>query len=191
MNEYIFIFFGTIFVNNLILEKFFFIKYIIDICKNIKNIIKIIFIYSICILLSSIMMWVLEYFIFFQEYIIYLQIIFYNFIVAIMIQFLILSFSKNTIVVYYKLLKNIFHFTFLHCIILLISILNIQKKNFLSFLFYSLGNIIGLSLIIIIFSVNYKRLLFISRSFSEYTINFITMGLIYLGFMSFSNLGKF
>ncbi len=190
MNEYILLFIGTIFVNNLVLTQFLGLCPFMGVSKTVSSSIGMGFATTFVLTLASMISFIVSEFILIPYDIVYLRTIFFIVSIAFVVGFTEIFVAKmspilhSSLGVYLPLITT-------NCAVLGVALLNVNESHtFLGSVVYGFGASLGFSLVLVLFSLIRERLesANVPQSFKGLPIALITAGYMSLAFMGFSNI---
>ncbi|WP_343153825.1 RnfABCDGE type electron transport complex subunit A [Buchnera aphidicola (Mindarus keteleerifoliae)] len=193
MKEYFWFFISNILIDNLILSKFLGMCPFMGISQKMKNSIGIGYATIFVITLTSILSWLINFFVLKPFDLMYLNTIFYILLIAVSVQLLeiiirSLSFKMyNSLGIFLPLITT-------NCAVLAIPLVNLRlNSSFLESFLRGLSSSIGFFIVITIFSslrnsISKKN---ISYFFKGAPVSLITAAIVSVAFMGFNGLVKF
>ncbi|CUR53641.1 Electron transport complex subunit RsxA [Serratia symbiotica] len=192
MNEYLFVLFNAIFVNNFVLVKFLGLCPFIGVSNKIENAVGMGIATTFVMTISSVISWIINTYILIPLELTYLQILSFILIISVVVQFTEMVVHKISPILY-RILGIFLPLITTNCAVLGVVLLNIQLNyNFLYSIIYGFSSALGFSLVIVLFSGIRERLISadIPKPFRGSSIILITAGLMSLSFMGFNGLVK-
>lgn len=192
MKYYFLFFISNILIDNFILVKFLGLCPFLGISKKIKTAIGMSLATTFVIFISSILLWMINFFILLPLGLVYLRIITYMLIISVSVQFLEIV-LRNISPVLYRLLGIFLPLITTNCSVLAIPLFSLYAHHTLiESIVYSISASFGFSLVMIVFSAIRER---ISSSdvpiiFQGTPVILITAGLMSIVFMGFKGLIK-
>lgn len=192
MRELIVIFISSALVNNFVLARFLGLCPFLGVSKKLHTSIGMGMAVIFVMTLASIATWCIQRYILDPLGLGYLQTIAFILVIASLVQ-LVELFLQKTIPALYEALGIYLPLITTNCVILGVSILNIQKEyDLVEAIFFSLGSSLGFTLALLIMAGIRERLDIadIPKPLKGVPIALITAGLLSLAFMGFSGLVK-
>ncbi|WP_422667073.1 electron transport complex subunit RsxA [Buchnera aphidicola] len=193
MKQYFFLFFSNVLIDNFILVRFLGLCPFIGVSNNIKNATGMSLATSFVVILSSSILWLINYYILVPYNLIYLRIISYILIIAVIVQFLELFLRKMSPLLY-RILGIFLPLITTNCAVLAIPLFSLYLNyTFLESIFYGLSASFGYTFIMIIFSSIRERVTVsdVPFIFQGAPIALITISLMSISFMGFQGVIKY
>lgn len=178
--EYVSLFIGLTFVNNVVLSKFYAICPLLGVSKKPKNALNMGFAVTFVIFVASIVTWLLYYFVLEKLNIAYLDLITFILVIASLVQF-VEMFLKKTSPEIYKAMGVYLPLITTNCAVLGVALDNINAHyNFLQAVIAGLAVPIGFTIVIYVFATIRERLDIanVPESFKGTPIALITAGIM-------------
>ncbi|ANZ22352.1 electron transporter RsxA [Buchnera aphidicola (Diuraphis noxia)] len=192
MKHYFLFFISNILIDNFILVKFLGLCPFLGSSNNLKTAIGMSFATTFVVCMSSIFLWLVNFFILLPLDITYLKIIAYMLIISCSVQFLEIV-LRNTSPILYRTLGIFLPLITTNCTVLAIPLFNLYSNyTFLESIFYSISASLGFTLVMIIFSCIRERIVLsdIPLPFQGAPIVLITVSMMSIIFMGFKGLVK-
>ncbi|QCI17523.1 electron transport complex subunit RsxA [Buchnera aphidicola (Acyrthosiphon lactucae)] len=192
MKHYILFFISNILIENFILVKFLGLCPFLGASSKIETALGMSFATTFVILISSVLLWCVNFFILSPFDLVYLRIIAYMLIISFSVQFLEIV-LRNTSPILYRLLGIYLPLITTNCAVLAIPLFSLYLNHtFLECLCYGISASLGFTLVMIIFSCIRERIILsdIPLPFQGAPIILITVSLISITFMGFKGLIK-
>ena len=192
MTDYLLLFVGTVLVNNFVLVKFLGLCPFMGVSKKLETAIGMGFATTFVMTLASISSWLMDNFILVPLDLLYLRILSFILVIAVVVQFTEMVVRKTSPTLY-RLLGIFLPLITTNCAVLGVALLNInQAHTFMQSAVYGFGAAIGFSLVMVLFAAIRERLAVanVPAPFKGASIGLITAGLMSLAFMGFSGLVK-
>lgn len=193
MTEYLLLFVGTVLVNNFVLVKFLGLCPVMGVSKKLETAIGMGLATTFVLTLASICAWMINSFILLPLNLIYLRILAFILVTAVVVQFTELVMRKTSPSLY-RLLGIFLPLITTNCAVLGVALLNVNlAHNFLQSAVYGFSAAVGFSLVMVLFAAIRERLAVadVPAPFRGSSIALITAGLMSLAFMGFTGLVKF
>lgn len=191
--KYYFLFFiNTVLINNCVFMQFLGLCPFLGVSKKIEVAIYMGLSTTFVITLSSIITWIINYFIIIPCEITYLRTLIYISVIATTVQVTEII-IKNISPIFYRLLGIFLPLITTNCIVLGIPLISINYEyNFLQSTFYGFSSAIGFLLAIVFFSAIRERIELsnVPSPFKGSSIGLITAGIMSLSFMGFTGIIK-
>ncbi|QCI22573.1 electron transport complex subunit RsxA [Buchnera aphidicola] len=193
MKHYILFFVSNILIENFILVKFLGLCPFLGASSKIETACGMSFATTFVVLISSVLLWCVNFFVLLPLDLVYLRIIAYMLIISCSVQFLEIV-LRNTSPILYRVLGIFLPLITTNCAVLAIPLFSLYLNHtFLECIFYGISASLGFTLVMIIFSCIRERIISsdIPLPFQGAPIILITVGLISITFMGFKGLIKF
>ncbi|CAL4326175.1 electron transport complex subunit RsxA [Buchnera aphidicola] len=193
MKHYFLFFISNILIENFILVKFLGLCPFLGASSKIETAIGISFSTTFVVVVSSVLLWFVNFFILLPLNLVYLRIIAYMLIISVSVQFLEII-LRSTSPILYRLLGIFLPLITTNCTVLAIPLFSLYLNyTLIESILYSISASCGFTLVMIIFSCIRERVVLsdIPRSFQGAPIILITVSLISVGFMGFKGLVRF
>jgi len=190
MREMIIIIISAVLINNIILSQFLGVCPFLGVSKKLSSAIGMGVAVIFVLTLSSLITWLVQFFVLEKLEIGYLRTIAFILVIAALVQFVEMVMKKNTPDLY-KALGVYLPLITTNCAVLGVAIINIQKSYTIMQTFAnSLGNGIGFTLALILFAGIRERLedADIPKSLNGLPIALITAALMSISFLGFTGL---
>ncbi|AWH90652.1 electron transport complex subunit RsxA [Buchnera aphidicola (Melanaphis sacchari)] len=192
MKFYFFLFLSNILIDNFILVKFLGLCPFLGASSRLEMAIGISLSTTFVIIISTILLWLINFFILIPFNLFYLRTIIYMLIISCGVQFLEI-FLQNASPLLYRILGIYLPLITTNCAVLAIPLFSLYLNHvFLDSLFYGISASLGFSLVMIIFSSIRERISLsdVPLIFQGAPIALITISLMSLIFMGFRGLIK-
>ncbi|CAL4319204.1 Ion-translocating oxidoreductase complex subunit A [Buchnera aphidicola (Eriosoma grossulariae)] len=192
MLNYFYLFIINVLVDNFILVQFLGICPLMGVSQKLNTAVGMSVTTTIVITVTSILSWIINYFILIPYQLCFLRVMVYILIIAVSVQ-CIEIFLKKTYPILYKSLGIFLPLITTNCSVLAIPLLSVKfNYNFLESVIYGFSSAIGFSIVIIIFSSIRERIKLsnIPIVFKGVPIALITVSLMSISFMGFDGLVK-
>lgn len=190
MEKLFVIFFGAMFVNNIVLMRFLGLCPFFGVSNKLENSISMSYAVTFVMTMASLVTWGIYHFILLPYDLVFLRTSFFILIIASLVQFVEMFMKKNAPALY-RALGIYLPLVTTNCAIVGVAFLNIDYgHSLLESLVYSVGVAAGFGLAIIIFASLRERLeeAPVPESFKGVPIAFILAGLLSLAFMGFTRM---
>lgn len=193
MKNYFLFFISNILVDNFILVKILGLCPFLGASSKIETAIGMSFATAFVVSFSSMLLWLINFFILLPYDLVYLRIIFYMLIISFSVQFLEIV-LRNTSPILYRLFGIFLPLITTNCAVLAIPLFNLYSNyTFIESIFYGVSASLGFSFVMIVFSSIRERIEFsdVPLPFKGAPITLITISLMCVTFMGFKGLIKF
>ncbi|QCI22000.1 electron transport complex subunit RsxA [Buchnera aphidicola] len=193
MKHYFLFFISNVLVENFILVKFLGLCPFLGVSNKLKTAIGMSFATTFVVLMSSILLWLVNFFILLPLNVVYLRIIAYMLIISVSVQFLEII-LRHTSPILYRVLGIFLPLITTNCAVLAIPLFSLYLNHtFLESVYYGISASLGFALVMIIFSGLRERIILsdIPLPFQGAPIVLITISIISIAFMGFKGLVKF
>ena len=184
------IFFGAMFVNNIVLMRFLGLCPFFGVSNKLENAISMGYAVTFVMTMSSLVTWGIYHFILLPYDLVFLRTSFFILVIASLVQ-LVEMFMKKNAPALYRALGIFLPLVTTNCAILGVAFLNVDYgHSLLESLVYAVGVSAGFAVAIIIFASLRERLeeAPVPESFKGAPISFILAGLLSLAFMGFAGM---
>ena len=188
--EYLIIFIGAVFVNNIVLAQFLGICPFLGVSRQVETAMGMGMAVTFVMTMASLITFVAQRYILELFGIEYMQTIVFILVIASLVQLVEMVIQKTSFTLYQSLGVYLPLIT-TNCAVLGLTILNIQHElNLIRVIVHAVGAAIGFSLAIILFAAIRERieLADVPVVFKGFPIALITAGLMSLAFMGFMNM---
>ncbi|QCI19695.1 MAG: electron transport complex subunit RsxA [Buchnera aphidicola (Brevicoryne brassicae)] len=192
MKHYFLFFISNILIENFILVKFLGLCPFLGASSKLNTAFGMSFATAFVVLISSVLLWLVNFFILLPLHIVYLRIIAYMLIISVSVQFLEIL-LRNTSPVLYRILGIFLPLITTNCTVLAIPLFSLYLNHtFLESICYGLSASLGFTLVMIIFSCIRERIVLsdIPLPFRGAPITLITVSVMSIVFMGFKGLVK-
>ncbi|AHG60257.1 electron transport complex subunit RsxA [Buchnera aphidicola] len=193
MQHYFLFFVSNILIENFILVKFLGLCPFLGASSKIETSIGMSFATTFVILLSTVLLWLVNFFILLPLDLVYLRIIAYMLIISVSVQFLEIVLSSTSPILY-RLLGIFLPLITTNCTVLAIPLFSLYANHtFLDSVLYGISASFGFTLVMIIFSCIRERIVLsdVPLPFQGAPVILITASIMSIAFMGFQGLVKF
>ena len=188
--EYLYLFIGTVLINNVVLVKFLGLCPFMGASSNLSTAIGMGLATTFVLTLSSVCSWLLQTYLLVPLNIEFLRILTFILVVAALVQFTEMVTRKISPALY-KALGIYLPLITTNCAVLGVALINVSEQhNFLQSLAYGLGASLGFTLVMFIFGGLRQRLALadVPEVFDGAPVGLVTAGLLSMIFMGFAGL---
>ncbi|QCI20267.1 electron transport complex subunit RsxA [Buchnera aphidicola (Brachycaudus cardui)] len=192
MKHYLLFFISNILIENFILVKFLGLCPFLGASSKIETAIGMSFATTFVVFISSLLLWLFNFFILLPLNLVYLRIIAYMLIISVSVQFLEIVLRKTSPILY-RLLGIFLPLITTNCTVLAIPLFSLYANYmFIESVLYSISASCGFTLVMIIFACIRERIVSsdVPLPFQGAPIILITVSLMSIGFMGFQGLVK-
>lgn len=193
MSDYLFLFIGTVLVNNFVLVKFLGLCPFMGVSKKLETAIGMGLATTFVLTLATVFSWLIDHLILVPLDLVYLRTMSFILVIAVVVQFTEMVVRKTSPALY-RLLGIFLPLITTNCAVLGVALLSINLNHaFLQAALYGFSAAVGFSLVMVLFASIRERLAVadVPAPFKGNAIALITAGLMSLAFMGFSGLVKF
>ena len=190
MREYLLLLLSTAIVNNVVLVKFLGLCPFMGISKKTDTAISMGLATTFVMTMASAACWMLEHWLLVPLGMVYLRILVYILVIAVVVQFTEMVVRKTNPALY-QVLGIYLPLITTNCAVLGIPLLTTQEKlSFVDSLLFGFGSAAGFTLVLLLFAGLRERLALaqVPPAFAGAPIGFITASLLALTFMGFAGL---
>jgi electron transport complex protein RnfA len=190
MSEYLLLLLSTAIVNNVVLVKFLGLCPFMGISKKVDTAVSMGLATTFVMTLASASCWLLEHWLLIPLGMLYLRILVYILVIAVVVQFTEMVVRKTNPGLY-QVLGIYLPLITTNCAVLGIPLLTTQENlSFAHSLLYGFGSAVGFSMVLALFAGLRERLAIaqVPGAFAGAPIGFITASLLALAFMGFAGL---
>ncbi len=189
--EYIVIFIGAVFVNNIVLAKFLGVCPFIGVSKKISTAVGMTGAVAFVMVLATMVTWLLQKYVLVKFEITYLQTITFILVIASLVQMVEIMLKKVSPPLY-QALGIFLPLITTNCAVLGVALMAAVNKDFglMHSVVFALANAVGFGLALILFSGLREQLdlIKVPKGMKGVPIAFIVAGILALAFMGFANL---
>ena len=192
MSEYLLLFIGTVFVNNIVLVKFLGLCPFMGVSRKIETAIGMSAATTFVLTLSAVLSFMINSWILAPLGLEFLRTIAFIIAIAAVVNFTEMVVHKTSPLLY-NVLGIFLPLITTNCAVLGVALINVQdQNNFMQSLIYGFGAALGFSLVLILFAALRERVNVadVPRPFQGSAIGLITAGLMSLAFMGLAGLVK-
>lgn len=192
MSEYLLLFIGTVFVNNIVLVKFLGLCPFMGVSRKIETAIGMSAATTFVLTLSAILSYIINSWILAPLGLEFLRTIAFIIAIAAVVNFTELVVHKTSPLLY-NVLGIFLPLITTNCAVLGVALINVQdQNNFLQSIIYGFGAALGFSLVLILFAALRERVNVadVPKPFQGSAIGLVTAGLMSLAFMGLTGLVK-
>ena len=192
MSEYLLLFIGTVFVNNIVLVKFLGLCPFMGVSRKIETAIGMSAATTFVLTLSAVLSYMINSWILAPLGLEFLRTIAFIIAIAAVVNFTEMVVHKTSPLLY-NVLGIFLPLITTNCAVLGVALINVQdQNNFMQSLIYGFGAALGFSLVLILFAALRERVNVadVPRPFQGSAIGLITAGLMSLAFMGLAGLVK-
>jgi len=192
MSEYLLLFIGTVFVNNIVLVKFLGLCPFMGVSRKIETAIGMSAATTFVLTLSAILSYIINSWILAPLGLEFLRTIAFIIAIAAVVNFTEMVVHKTSPLLY-NVLGIFLPLITTNCAVLGVALINVQdQNNFLQSAIYGFGAALGFSLVLILFAALRERVNVadVPKPFQGSAIGLITAGLMSLAFMGLTGLVK-
>ena len=185
MSEYLLLFIGTVFVNNIVLVKFLGLCPFMGVSRKIETAIGMSAATTFVLTLSAVLSFMINSWILAPLGLEFLRTIAFIIAIAAVVNFTEMVVHKTSPLLY-NVLGIFLPLITTNCAVLGVALINVQdQNNFMQSLIYGFGAALGFSLVLILFAALRERVNVadVPRPFQGSAIGLITAGLMSLAFM--------
>jgi len=190
MSEYLLLLLSTAIVNNVVLVKFLGLCPFMGISKKVDTAVSMGLATTFVMTMASASCWLLEHWLLIPLGMMYLRILVYILVIAVVVQFTEMVVRKSNPALY-QVLGIYLPLITTNCAVLGIPLLTTQENlPFAESLLYGFGSAVGFSLVLALFAGLRERLAIaqVPAAFAGAPVGFITASLLALAFMGFAGL---
>lgn len=192
MSEYLLLFIGTVFVNNIVLVKFLGLCPFMGVSSKIETAIGMSAATTFVLTLSAILSYMINNWVLAPLGLEFLRTIAFIIAIAAVVNFTEMVVHKTSPLLY-NVLGIFLPLITTNCAVLGVALINVQdQNNFLQSAIYGFGAAIGFSLVLVLFAALRERVNVadVPKPFQGSAIGLITAGLMSLAFMGLTGLVK-
>ncbi len=192
MSEYLLLFIGTVFVNNIVLVKFLGLCPFMGVSRKIESAIGMSAATTFVLTLSAVLSYMINSWILAPLGLEFLRTIAFIIAIAAVVNFTEMVVHKTSPLLY-NVLGIFLPLITTNCAVLGVALINVQdQNNFMQSLIYGFGAALGFSLVLILFAALRERVNVadVPKPFQGSAIGLITAGLMSLAFMGLTGLVK-
>ena len=192
MSEYLLLFIGTVFVNNIVLVKFLGLCPFMGVSRKIETAIGMSAATTFVLTLSAILSYMINSWILAPLDLEFLRTIAFIIAIAAVVNFTEMVVHKTSPLLY-NVLGIFLPLITTNCAVLGVALINVQdQNNFLQSVIYGFGAALGFSLVLILFAALRERVNVadVPKPFQGSAIGLVTAGLMSLAFMGLTGLVK-
>ena len=192
MSEYLLLFIGTVFVNNIVLVKFLGLCPFMGVSRKIETAIGMSAATTFVLTLSAVLSYIINSWILAPLGLEFLRTIAFIIAIAAVVNFTELVVHKTSPLLY-NVLGIFLPLITTNCAVLGVALINVQdQNNFLQSIIYGFGAALGFSLVLILFAALRERVNVadVPKPFQGSAIGLVTAGLMSLAFMGLTGLVK-
>ncbi|MEM7561496.1 MAG: electron transport complex subunit RsxA [Pseudomonadota bacterium] len=192
MSEYLLLFIGTVFVNNIVLVKFLGLCPFMGVSRKVETAIGMSAATTFVLTLSAVLSYIINSWILAPLGLEYLRTIAFIIAIAAVVNFTELVVHKTSPLLY-NVLGIFLPLITTNCAVLGVALINVQEQNsFVESVVYGFGAALGFSLVLILFAALRERINVadVPAPFQGSAIGLITAGLMSLAFMGLGGLVK-
>ena len=192
MSEYLLLFVGTVFVNNIVLVKFLGLCPFMGVSRKIETAIGMSAATTFVLTLSAILSYMINSWILAPLGLEFLRTIAFIIAIAAVVNFTEMVVHKTSPLLY-NVLGIFLPLITTNCAVLGVALINVQEQNsFLESAIYGFGSALGFSLVLVLFAAMRERVNVadVPAPFQGAAIGLVTAGLMSLAFMGLGGLVK-
>ncbi len=192
MSEYLLLFIGTVFVNNIVLAKFLGLCPFMGVSRKVETAIGMSAATTFVLTLSAVLSYLINSWILAPLELEYLRTIAFIIAIAAVVNFTEMVVHKTSPLLY-NVLGIFLPLITTNCAVLGVALINVQEQNsFFESLIYGFGAALGFSLVLILFAAMRERINVadVPAPFRGSAIGLVTAGLMSLAFMGLGGLVK-
>ncbi len=192
MSEYLLLFIGTVFVNNIVLVKFLGLCPFMGVSRKIETAIGMSAATTFVLTLSAVLSYLINSWILAPLDLEFLRTIAFIIAIAAVVNFTEMVVHKTSPLLY-NVLGIFLPLITTNCAVLGVALINVQEQNgFLQSLIYGFGSALGFSLVLVLFAAMRERVNVadVPKPFQGSAIGLVTAGLMSLAFMGLTGLVK-
>ena len=192
MSEYLLLFVGTVFVNNIVLVKFLGLCPFMGVSRKVETAIGMSAATTFVLTLSAVLSYIINSWVLAPLGLEYLRTIAFIIAIAAVVNFTELVVHKTSPLLY-NVLGIFLPLITTNCAVLGVALINVQEQNsFAESIVYGFGAALGFSLVLILFAALRERINVadVPAPFQGSAIGLITAGLMSLAFMGLGGLVK-
>ena len=192
MSEYLLLFVGTVFVNNIVLVKFLGLCPFMGVSRKVETAIGMSAATTFVLTLSAVLSYMINSWILAPLGLEYLRTIAFIIAIAAVVNFTELVVHKTSPLLY-NVLGIFLPLITTNCAVLGVALINVQEQNsFLESVIYGFGAALGFSLVLVLFAAMRERINVadVPAPFQGSAIGLVTAGLMSLAFMGLGGLVK-
>lgn len=190
MSDYLLLFVGTVFVNNIVLAKFLGLCPFMGVSRKVETAIGMSAATTFVLTLSAVLSYLINTWVLAPLGLEYLRTIAFIIAIAAVVNFTEMVVHKTSPLLY-NVLGIFLPLITTNCAVLGVALLNVQESHtFVESILYGFGASVGFSLVLILFSAMRERIALadVPEPFKGNAITMVTAGLMSLAFMGFSGL---
>ena len=192
MSEYLLLFIGTVFVNNIVLVKFLGLCPFMGVSRKVETAIGMSAATTFVLTLSAVLSYLINSWILSPLELEYLRTIAFIIAIAAVVNFTEMVVHKTSPLLY-NVLGIFLPLITTNCAVLGVALINVQEQNgFLQSVIYGFGAALGFSLVLVLFAAMRERINVadVPAPFRGSAIGLVTAGLMSLAFMGLGGLVK-
>ena len=192
MSDYLLLFIGTVFVNNIVLVKFLGLCPFMGVSRKVETAIGMSAATTFVLTLSAVLSYMINSWVLAPLGLEYLRTIAFIIAIAAVVNFTELVVHKTSPLLY-NVLGIFLPLITTNCAVLGVALINVQEQNnFLESVIYGFGAALGFSLVLVLFAALRERINVadVPAPFQGSAIGLITAGLMSLAFMGLGGLVK-
>jgi len=192
MSEYLLLFIGTVFVNNIVLAKFLGLCPFMGVSRKVETAIGMSAATTFVLTLSAVLSYLINSWILAPLELEYLRTIAFIIAIAAVVNFTEMVVHKTSPLLY-NVLGIFLPLITTNCAVLGVALINVQEQNsFFESVIYGFGAALGFSLVLILFAAMRERINVadVPAPFKGSAIGLVTAGLMSLAFMGLGGLVK-
>ena len=192
MSEYLLLFIGTVFVNNIVLVKFLGLCPFMGVSRKVETAIGMSAATTFVLTLSAVLSYMINSWILAPLGLEYLRTIAFIIAIAAVVNFTELVVHKTSPLLY-NVLGIFLPLITTNCAVLGVALINVQEQNsFVESVIYGFGAALGFSLVLVLFAAMRERINVadVPAPFQGSAIGLVTAGLMSLAFMGLGGLVK-
>ncbi|MCP3687255.1 MAG: electron transport complex subunit RsxA [Gammaproteobacteria bacterium] len=192
MSEYLLLFIGTVFVNNIVLVKFLGLCPFMGVSRKIETAIGMSAATTFVLTLSAVLSYLINSWILTPLDLQFLRTIAFIIAIAAVVNFTEMVVHKTSPLLY-NVLGIFLPLITTNCAVLGVALINVQEQNnFMQSLIYGFGSALGFSLVLVLFAAMRERVSAadVPKPFQGSAIGLVTAGLMSLAFMGLTGLIK-
>ena len=192
MSEYLLLFIGTVFVNNIVLVKFLGLCPFMGVSRKVETAIGMSAATTFVLTLSAVLSYMINSWVLAPLGLEYLRTIAFIIAIATVVNFTELVVHKTSPLLY-NVLGIFLPLITTNCAVLGVALINVQEQNnFLESVIYGFGAALGFSLVLVLFAALRERINVadVPAPFQGSAIGLVTAGLMSLAFMGLGGLVK-
>ena len=192
MSEYLLLFIGTVFVNNIVLVKFLGLCPFMGVSRKVETAIGMSAATTFVLTLSAVLSYLINHWILSPLELEYLRTIAFIIAIAAVVNFTEMVVHKTSPLLY-NVLGIFLPLITTNCAVLGVALINVQEQNsFIESAIFGFGAALGFSLVLILFAAMRERINVadVPAPFKGSAIGLVTAGLMSLAFMGLGGLVK-